>query len=722
MALRINQNLLALKALGNLNRSSNRFEKSVGKLSSGLRIKSASDDPAGLAISEKLRTRITGLERAFLNAQDGISLIQTAGGGLSNIQDILQRVRELALQSANGTLTSLDRGSIQQESRELLKQINTIANSTEFNTKKLLNGTQAAQVSFSGKSATAIVGSNAKASGTYSVDLKTVQAGISQVQSSNLFTSKSGSIASASTKLSDINELYNANGEFAIGSNEALTLNVGGKTAEIGLTGNDSINDVAAKLERAMTQDLGLEGSRVKIKTDGLGGALSLEVISGVVGEAGEVSIVGSESLTAALGFSTTREAQNSRIAATVTDQAGNSRTVTSDGNRINEVLDGISLQVSSQAAQVAGMGGIEEGLNIKTAETMTVNVGSQTVSLTLGAGKWSMEGIARSLNQQLTDAGISSGIAASVVDGQISLGYTSATAEPIPFEIMGGMTSIGITSGDYSYSAMGNKDKSLVVSGFSAYRDEASSRDMSFVVNGRSYGGFSTVVDPTKADFVSASDMVAGLNERLSAGKAGVRADILSGSLVFTSLQVGTDPNTNARSHVSLDVVDGSGGRDASWLNQLGFEQTTSYGSGETSFRMQVKQGGLNLQVGAGEGQTMGISIGDLSLQGLGLGDLDLSTPEKAAKALSRIDSAMGRVSSEVSRVGIFENRLNYTMSNLENTATNLTAAESRIRDVDMAAEIIEYTRNQILIQAGTAMVAQANSVMGNVLTLLGK
>lgn len=722
MALRINQNLLALKALGNLNRSSNRFEKSVGKLSSGLRINSASDDPAGLSISEKLRSRIIGVERAFLNAQDGISMIQTAEGGLSNAQSILQRVRELALQSANGTLTALDRAFIQQESRQLLTQINDIANSTEFNTKKLLNGSQSAQVSFSNKSATAIVGSNAKASGGYSVSLKTVQSGISQVQSTHLLSNRTGNAMSAATKLSDINELYDRDGEFAVGSSETLTLNAGNKTTEINLSGNDSINDLASKLERAMTQDLGLEGSKVKIRSDGLDRALRLEIISGAAGEAGEVSIVGSEKLNTALGLSTIRAAQNPRIAATITDQEGNSRTVTADGNRINELLKGISLQVSSQAAQVSGMGGIEEGLNIKTAETMTVNVGSQTVNLTLGAGKWSMEGISRSLNQQLTDAGISSGIAASVVDGQISLGYSSATAEPIPFEIMGGMTSIGITGGDYSYSAMGNKDKSLSVSGFSAYRNEATSRDMNFVVNGRSYGGFSTVVDPTKADFVSASDMVAGLNERLSAGNAGVRADIVSGSLVFTSLQLGTDPNTNARSQVSLDVVDGSGSRDASWLGQLGFDQTLSYGSGETSFRMQVKQGGLKLQVGAGEGQTMGLSLGDISVQGLGLGDMDLSTPEKAARALSRIDTAMGRLSSEVSRMGIFENRLNYTMTNLENTAVNLTAAEARIRDVDMAAEVIEFTRNQILTQAGTAMLAQANSIMGNVLTLLGK
>ena len=115
MSLRINQNVTSLSTYANLNSTSNRMEKSIGKLSSGLRINSAADDAAGLAISEKMRSQISGLNRARLNAQDGISMIQTAEGGLNETESIIQRMRELAIQGSNDTLTSNDRLEIQKE-------------------------------------------------------------------------------------------------------------------------------------------------------------------------------------------------------------------------------------------------------------------------------------------------------------------------------------------------------------------------------------------------------------------------------------------------------------------------------------------------------------------------------------------------------------------------------------------------------------------------------
>ncbi len=114
------------------------------KLSSGLRINSAADDASGLAISEKLRGQISGLQRASMNAQDGISLLQTAEGGLSVITDMVQRMRELAVQAGNGVYTTNDRAEIQKEVEQLKQEIDRVAASTEFNTKKLLNGNSTA--------------------------------------------------------------------------------------------------------------------------------------------------------------------------------------------------------------------------------------------------------------------------------------------------------------------------------------------------------------------------------------------------------------------------------------------------------------------------------------------------------------------------------------------------------------------------------------------------
>jgi len=136
----INHNIAALNTHRQMGSAQSAQMNSMEKLSSGLRINSAKDDAAGLTISEKMRGQIRGLEQASTNAQDGISLIQTAEGSLSVTQDILQRMRELSVQASNDTNTGTDRNEIQKEISQLVEEIDRIGNATEFNTKKLLNG------------------------------------------------------------------------------------------------------------------------------------------------------------------------------------------------------------------------------------------------------------------------------------------------------------------------------------------------------------------------------------------------------------------------------------------------------------------------------------------------------------------------------------------------------------------------------------------------------
>jgi flagellin len=138
--MRINHNIAALNTYNKLNSASNAQSKSMEKLSSGLRINRAGDDAAGLAISEKMRGQVRGLDQASRNAQDGISLIQTAEGALNETHDILQRMRELSVQGANDTNTSADRSEIQKEITQLTEEIDRIANTTEFNTQNLVGG------------------------------------------------------------------------------------------------------------------------------------------------------------------------------------------------------------------------------------------------------------------------------------------------------------------------------------------------------------------------------------------------------------------------------------------------------------------------------------------------------------------------------------------------------------------------------------------------------
>jgi flagellin len=138
--MRINHNIAALNTYRQLTMGTNAAAKSMEKLSSGLRINRAGDDAAGLAISEKMRGQIRGLEMAAKNAQDGISMIQTAEGALNETHAILQRMRELAVQAANDTNTTADRDEIQKEIDQLVNEIDRIGNTTEFNTQKLLSG------------------------------------------------------------------------------------------------------------------------------------------------------------------------------------------------------------------------------------------------------------------------------------------------------------------------------------------------------------------------------------------------------------------------------------------------------------------------------------------------------------------------------------------------------------------------------------------------------
>lgn len=140
LLMRINHNIAALNTHNQLTNNSNNIQKSLEKLSSGLRINRAGDDAAGLAISEKMRGQIRGLEMAQKNAQDGISLIQTAEGALTETHSILQRMRELTVQAANDTNESVDRDAITDELKQLTKEIDRIANNTEFNSKTLLDG------------------------------------------------------------------------------------------------------------------------------------------------------------------------------------------------------------------------------------------------------------------------------------------------------------------------------------------------------------------------------------------------------------------------------------------------------------------------------------------------------------------------------------------------------------------------------------------------------
>ena len=706
-----------------------RLEKSVEKLSSGLRINRAADDAAGLAISEKMRRQIRGLNRATMNAQDGISMIQTAEGALNETQSILQRMRELAVQSSNDTLTSNDRLEIQKEVNQLRDEIDRISRSTEFNTKKLLDGSQSSLISSSSKAVFGVVTGNTNGGGDYQVSIGLVRGGISEMQRSQILSKQGTSeLADGNTQLQSIAQFYDDNGVFVLDSPQALTITGNSESHTFTLDAQMTLDDLAAAIQQGLASEsngLGIDNSRAGVVgtaasgVSGMGGYI--EIISGTAGEEGDFTIAGPQSVVNALGLSTVRESEDSLVQLTLTDGFGNVRNTRTSSNRAYGLLEGIDIQFSSQAAQIAGVGGIESGLQITADESFVVSAGGQVVTVTISAGNYSMEGLARSIDAQTTTI---SGMDTSVVEGELRISFEPTAASIASTINISGANAdtIGVQNGTNSGFYQADKNDANVIYGFSAYRDAAATNVTFSVGDGVDVfdvNAFTTMSVATSADFVEMTAFAATVNQQLAANNVDVRLDEVNGSLAFSALRVGQENQSGASailSEVSLNVS------DAATATKFGLSNGTVRGSGDANFRMHVVDNKPSFQIGADRGQTMQVSMKDMSSRALDVDNLDLTTVMGSQKAMSRLNKALDKVSGERSKLGAYQNRLEYTINNLRNTSSNLTAAESRIRDVDVAMEMIEFTRNQIVSQSGTAMLAQANAIPQSVLSLISQ
>ncbi|MEA5123915.1 flagellin [Xanthomonas floridensis] len=252
MAQVINTNVMSLNAQRNLNTSSASMSTSIQRLSSGLRINSAKDDAAGLAISERFTTQIRGLDVASRNANDGISLAQTAEGAMVEIGSNLQRIRELSVQSSNATNSSTDRDALNSEVKQLTAEIDRVANQTNFNGTKLLNG------DFSG----ALFQVGADAGQTIGIN-SIVDANVDSLGKANFAAAVSGAgvtgTATASGSVSGISLSF----KDASGSAKSVTI------ADVKVASGDTAADVNKKVAAAINDKLDQTGMYASIKTDG---------------------------------------------------------------------------------------------------------------------------------------------------------------------------------------------------------------------------------------------------------------------------------------------------------------------------------------------------------------------------------------------------------------------------------------------------------------------
>lgn len=519
----VNTNIASLNAQRSLLGTNNAMQKSLEKLSSGYRINKAADDAAGLAISEKMRGQIRGLNQAIRNAQSAISLIQTAEGALNETHSILQRMRELAVQAANDTNTASDREKIQAEVDQLAKELTRIANTTEFNTQKLLNG--------------GIIEGN--------IGKINFQIGANQGQSIDL----------------------------AINAMDAFSLGVAGSKATGSVTNDGTTGDVLAGATISIARDVGTG------IVDGASISVTAADIAATAGTTGAVDIDGAGGGTGTIEIATTTNTP---------DLNGYTFKFTDNDGTL-----GTSVDTNNKVITISG----DFDGSAVTAPTDT--------------------DIEDSINTALTAAGFTA---------QIGITLNSATVADLTNADPAGFTLDGGSDGSLTRITL---------------------------------GGSQTIdVKDTDTSFTVTSGTYKGLTVELASGR-----------------QI-SDLTANGTATIGITV--------------------------EGSSAAQFNSGILTAEATAGAG-------------------INVSSQSAANSAITIIDNAINQVSEERSKLGAYQNRLEHTINNLGTASENLTASESRIRDVDMAAEMSAFTKSQILSQAGVAMLAQANQVPQAVLKLLG-
>ena len=567
--MRIQHNIMAMSAYRNYTNNVSAMKANLEKLSSGYKINRAGDDAAGLAISEKMRAQITGLETAQKNAKDGISLVQTAEGALTEVHDMLNRMVELATMSANGTYDNeTDRFQLQKEMDQLRDEIDRIADSANFNGIKLLNGDMdgAGTEVVNDVTVTAVADGDqsgaAGAAGVYSFDVKDFE------------ISGAGTAATAT-----------------------LSINIGGATvtATVALTdGKASAASVAAAIATAVS------------------GGTSVTIANASY----TVSIDGTK--------------------ITLTQQKAPTST--------NQLMTSANMKVTITSSVGNGNNSWDQGLHVDTpAAIEAMNKVAQ--------GKFTLT-------------------ADMVKDGnKLTIGGTEYT-----FKVGKDGKATGDNVIDLSKYEEGDAD--LL---------KKAGEELSKLVNSNK---------SSKFDVTTQGDGVITLTERKGQVDYGTEWDLKGGA--------GTAPDGSWNANVKGDA-------------HSGVVTFTSTQAGDPTK-------GLTLQIGdtADHWNKLKVNIQDMHCDSLDIDSISIADQDSAAVAIDKIKAAINTVSDVRGTLGATQNRLDHTINNLSVMTENIQDAESTIRDVDVAEEMMAYTKNNILIQSAQAMLAQANQVPQGVLQLL--
>ena len=374
--MRINQNIFALNAQRNLQNTNSQLSVSLERLSSGLRINRASDDAAGLAISEKLRAQVSGLGVSVDNANDGISLIRTAEGSLDRVNAILKRMRDLVGWAANGDKTDADRQKYQDEINQLTEEINRISTTTEYNTKKLLNGDIGSKVTVAaadaGEVESAGVSGEILRTGTYVISV--LSAGVAEVEGLALAsgTGYSSSLYSALGASGAYTKTLNIS--TADGKSASVTLNVASTDGDTVETAIQKINTALQNAGMVVTATWNDASDRIELK-------------SGEVGSKYAIAVVQSNSVSGAANFTITQVTTAVDVTVSVTDPAGGANQLVKSTSRY--FAAGTSTLEPVDSSGIAGVTfTLTNAAAASTGAAVTLDVAKGSLILQIGPNK----------------------------------------------------------------------------------------------------------------------------------------------------------------------------------------------------------------------------------------------------------------------------------------------------------------------------------------------
>ena len=701
----INTNVKSLVAQDAIMKNNRELSTSMQRLSTGSRINSAKDDAAGLAISTRMNSQVRGLTMAIKNANDGISLMQTAEGAMDEVTAILQRMRELSVQSVNGTNNDSDRVALNDEIVQLKSEIDRIASTTEFNNQKILNGTfkdkklqigdksyQTMDVSI-GSVATKDLG---MASGSF--DGRTlvgnranITSGVTGFAQGDVMINGQELAAFDPSSGDDLEDLINninqnVDNVTATGFNVVVAKQVGtGITTDgqfkiqvtaLGATASTTYSISASENLQELVDNINHEAGAVVQASINDQGKLVLSNNTGATIKVADMSAgtVANQSYETASGFNGAADT------ATYATFAGYLKLDSDDGNPIRVEVGNRGGSSPGSLDDLAVLGFREvtsEYNNSQDAYTLTGTALTSTgITTSWGQTDLKINGV------QIYDVDIDTNTFQGKLDainnfseetGVIAYAYLDKT-----FTFTAGELS-GMTSGD-----------TVAFNGVTV----ATLTDTAITL-----AAFAAQIN-TKTGITGITAKADGFNLRLT----GSNVQSLKIDTANTGGTAATTVFADDQQIYGSIRLDSAGNRPISI--ELGDDATLA------------EHGFLEQNVGAADFQVNPTSLGVGS--GQSLTGLNISTASSATAAISTIDNAIEKVSSMRSKLGAMENRLNNTVNNLSNIVTNTQASRSRIQDTDYASETTALAKAQIISQAATAMLAQANQQPQSVLSLL--